>query len=498
MELQQTIEQYKKIRQQIKAYEYVMGLVGWDSATEAPEGCFEKRGEYSGIMSEELYKIQTGKEFKSLIEELYNHQQELDPLLAHEIREIKRANDKQSKIPMEEYVAYSTLMASSEQVWAKAKKENDFKQFAPLLEKIVAFQKKYMKWEEEENLKGYDLLLDEYERGFTTKEYDEFFDLLKKELVPFVKQITSKGYPGKEDYSKLVIEADKQKKVTKKIEDIMCFDHTRGIAKESEHPFTGGSGSYDVRYTNHFYEDNFISSIYSAVHELGHATYEQQCDPELDETFIGGGASMAMHESQSRFFENMVGRSQAFINLLLPEMQEAFGMKLDAKELFYYVNRVENSLIRTEADELTYPLHIMLRYDLERALLSDEISVEDLPKEWNKRFKEYFGIDVPSDAEGVLQDVHWAGGSFGYFPTYALGSAYAAQFYHAMSKDLDIEGSLESGSTKAINAWLKEHIHKYHASKYPKDILLEATKEEFNPHYYVEYLKEKYSKIYEL
>lgn len=499
MELQQTIEQYKKIRNQIKAYEYVMGLVSWDSATEAPEGCFEKRGEYSGILSEELYKIQTGEEFKGLIQELYDHQAELDPLLAHEIREIKRSNDKQSKIPMEEYVAYCALMASSEQVWAKAKKDNDFKQFAPLLKKIVEFQKKYMEWQKSDELQGYDILLDEYERGFTTKEYDEFFDLLKKELVPFVKQITSAKYSGAKDYSKLVVEADKQKKVTVQIEDMMCFDRSRGVAKESEHPFTGGSGTYDVRYTNHFYEDNFISSIYSAVHELGHATYEQQCDPSLDETFIGGGASMAMHESQSRFYENMIGRSRAFINQLVPKMKKAFeDVELDEEELYYYVNRVENSLIRTEADELTYPLHIMLRYDLERALLNDEISVDELPQAWNTRFKEYFGIDVPSDAQGVLQDVHWAGGSFGYFPTYALGSAYAAQIYHAMSQDLDIDKAVSSGTTKEINEWLKEHIHKYAASKYPKDLLLEATGEEFNPKYYVEYLKNKYSAIYKI
>ena len=498
MDLQETIAKYETIRKQIKAYEYVMGLVGWDSATEAPEKCFEKRGEYSAIVSEDLYKIQTGDEFKGLIEELHTHLDELNPILAHEIKEVKRNIDKQSKIPMEEYVAYSALMASSEQVWAKAKKENDFKQFAPLLEKIVDFQKKYVKWQETDELKGYDILLDEFEHGFTTKEYDAFFDLLKKELVPFVKQITSAVYPGKEDYSKLVVSSDKQKVVAKEIEEMLCFDTSRGLSKESMHPFTGGSGTYDVRYTNHFYEDNFISSIYSAVHELGHATYEQQCDPELDDTFVGGGASMALHESQSRFYENIVGRSEEFVSLLLPKINETFGMELDAKELFYYVNKVENSLIRTEADELTYPLHIMLRYDLERALLNEEITVEQLPQEWNRRFKEYFGIDVPSDAEGVLQDVHWSGGSFGYFPTYALGSAYAAQIYYAMSEEMNVEESIKSGSTKEINEWLKEHIHKYSAAKYPKDILLLATGEEFDAHYYVNYLKEKYSKIYNI
>ncbi|MBE6114113.1 MAG: carboxypeptidase M32 [Erysipelotrichaceae bacterium] len=498
MNLEQIIERYQQIRQKIKAYHYAMGIISWDSATEAPAGCFEKRAEYSGVLSEMLYTLETSDEYKQLIAQLYEHKDELDPVLRHEIIEIKRSNDKQNRIPMEEYVSYATLMANAEQVWAKAKKENDYSQFAPLFQKVVDYQKKYVKWQESDALKGYDILLDEYEHDFTTKEYDKFFDCLKRELVPFVKKVIEKGYPGKEDLTKLVIPADKQRKVAQEIEKILCYDLNRGLSKESEHPFTTGSGTYDVRYTNHFHEDKFESSIFSAVHELGHSLYEQQIDPQLDDTFVGGGASSAMHESQSRFYENMIGRSKAFVKVLLPKFNKICGVDLDEEEFYYHINKVENSLIRIEADELTYPLHIMLRYDLERALMNDEITVDELPQEWNKRFKEYFGIEVPNDAVGVLQDIHWGTGLFGYFPTYALGSAYAAQFYHAMSKDLDIEASLGEGTTKKINDWLKEKIHWCGSSRYPKEIMVQATGEEFDPMYYVEYLKNKYSDMYKI
>lgn len=476
-------------------------IVNWDSATEAPKGCFEKRGKYIGVVSDDLYELETSKEYIESIQYLYEHQDQLDEVLAHEIIEIKKKNDKQRKIPKDEYIKYVTLMASSENKWAQAKNNNDFQAFLPILQAVVDFNQKYMKWLETDELKGYDILLDEYETGFSSQEYDEFFALLKEKLVPLVKKINAAKYLGDLSFTQYTYPKAKQLELAKYIEDVMCYDHEHGIGKESEHPFTSGSGTFDVRYTNHFYEDNFISSVYSAIHELGHATYELQVDPQLDNTFVGGGASMAMHESQSRFYENMIGRSKAFIETHFPKFKSVFTEQFSnttVDDLYYYVNKVENSLIRTEADELTYPLHIMIRYDLEKALLSGELACADLPKAWNAKVSEYLGIEVPNDKAGCLQDVHWAGGLFGYFPTYALGSAYAAQIYHAMSKDIDIDAAIKSGTTKAINAWLKEHIHKYGASKYPKDILMLATKEAFNPNYYVDYLVKRYSEVYKL
>ena len=281
----------------------------------------------------------------------------------------------------------------------------------------------------------------------------------------------------------------------------MCFDKSRSVLKESEHPFTSGFGSRDVRITVHYYPENFVSSIFSAIHETGHGLYEQQSDPALDETFSGGGASMGLHESQSRFYENMIGRSRAFWEVHYGKLQEIFSEQLGEVPLddfVKYINTVERSFVRTEADELTYPLHIMLRYDMERAFMKNELEVKDFPRYWNQLFREYFGMEPPTDTLGVLQDVHWAYGNVGYFPTYALGSAYAAQIYHAMNRDFDVEASLKDGTTQKINDWLREHIHRFGASMPPAEILKNATGEEFNPQYYVDYLIEKYSRIYEL
>ena len=497
--MEKALETYKKYQKKLQAYYYMMMIVGFDSSTIAPEGCFAKRGEHMAIVSEDLYKLETSEEYSNAIDILYKNIDQLDEVLQHEIKRIKRGIEKQKKIPMDEYLKFTELTAVSEQLWAKAKNNNDFESFRPTMEKIVEYWRKYLEWQESDEYKGFDILLEEHEKDYTSKEYDEFFNCLKEKLVPFVKKVVALPCPAKIDYSKYTISIQQQKAVCKAIEDIMCYDHVHGISAETEHPFTSGFGTYDVRYTNHFYEDNFVSSIYSAVHELGHATYELQCNPELDDTFSGGGCSMAMHESQSRFYENMIGRSREFVHLLVPVLEKYVPeIEWNEEDLYYYVNKPEMSYIRTEADELTYPLHIMLRYDLEKAMMSGELEVKDLPRVWNEKFKEYFGIEVPNVKVGCLQDVHWAGMSFGYFPTYALGSAYAAQFYKAMEKDIDIKKAVLSGTTKEINDWLKEHIHKYGSSKDPKDIMLLATGEEFNPNYYVDYLINKFSEMYNI
>lgn len=499
--MNEIIEKYKKIRAKIKAFEYAMWIIGWDSATEAPKGCFEERAKQTGVLSEELYKLQTSDEYIEIIDKLYENRASLDSILKHEIEVVKKSVDRTRKIPMNEYIEYEMLLSQSQNIWAEAKNNNNFELFRPYLEKIVTFIKKYVKYLETDELKGYDIMLDLFETGFTTKEYDEFFGLLKKELVPFVKEITNKKLNYNNAFESKTYPRLEQIEFANYIQEVMCYDIKHGLMKESEHPFTSGVSSRDVRFTNHYYEDLLISSIFSAIHELGHATYEQQVNPELDDTFSTGGASMAMHESQSRFFENIIGRSEEFWRIHYPKLQEIFSEQLRDTTLDDFVkaiNKVENSLIRTEADELTYPLHIMIRYDIERMLMNDEIEVADLPKVWNKMVYEYLGIDVPSDTLGVLQDMHWSDGSFGYFPTYALGSAYAAQIYYKMKQEIDIKKSLLSGTTKEINEWLKEKIHKYGATKYPKEIMLIATGEEFNPMYYINYLKEKYSKIYDI
>lgn len=492
---------YQEIVKRIRAYNFVFYIISWDSQTEAPDGCFEERAKQLEVLSEDNYKLLTSPETISTVNELYERRNELDDVLKHEIIEFKKSNDKTTKIPMDEYVELNSLLAVTENIWAKAKENNDFNSFAPYLTKIINMLRKYVKHLETDELKGYNVLLDEYEPGMTIEKYDEFFGLLKKDLVPFVKKVTNTKLDFNSDFANLSYPVELQKQFTSFLEDVLCFDKSKGLSKESAHPFTSGFGTHDVRYTNHFYENNFISSIFSAIHELGHATYESQVDPSLENTLSGGGASMAMHESQSRFYENIIGRSEEFWKPIYPELKKTFkkqlkGVSLD--DFLKLINKSENSLIRTEADELTYPIHIMIRYEIEKALFNNEIEVEDLPKIWNKAIKDNLGIDCPNDTQGVLQDVHWAGGSFGYFPTYALGSAYASQIYYTMTKDINIKKVLKTKSTKEINEWLKEKIHRFGNSKYPHEILKIATGEDFNPQYYIKYLKEKYSKIYNL
>lgn len=492
---------YEEQRKKLKAMEYVGFLTDWDMQTEAPRGGMEAASAQQAILAEMEYRMRTEPEYVQAVDTLYAGREALEPILAHEIEVQKKNMDELRKVPMEEYTRYQELISNAYPLYVEAKTENDFQKFAPSLEKILGYQRKMAEWLQTEERQGYDVLLDKYEDGFGIREYDAFFEVLRRELVPFVQKVTGKKLAYDRQFAEKTYDVEGQKQFCRYLQDVMCFNKASGVMKESEHPFTSGFGTKDVRITVHYYPDHFTSSIFSAIHETGHGLYEQQVDPALDETCSGGGASMGMHESQSRFYENMIGRSRAFWEAHYGKLQEIFPEQLSSvplEDFMKYINTAECSFIRTEADELTYPLHIMLRYDMEQAFMKGELEVKDFPEHWNQLFEKYFGMVPPSDTEGVLQDVHWAYGNVGYFPTYALGSAYAAQIYYAMNRDFDVEASLKEGTTKKINDWLREHIHRYGSSKTPGEILREATGEEFNPHYYVEYLIGKYSRIYDI
>lgn len=497
--MQKYLDIYNAVNRKLKALGYATSMVYWDSHTEAPKGCFDYRSKQLSVLGEMSYMLRTGKEYIDAIDRLYGQRDKLDAVLRHEIDQMKKSVDKIKKVPMEEYVKFSELVAKSEQVYFDAKQKSDFNLFKPYLEQILAYQRKYVKWLEKPELKGYDVLLDEYEEGFTQAEFDAFFDTLKEKLVPFVRKVAAIKPGFDASWISASYPIEKQKEFAKYLEKVMRYDTDKGLMKESEHPFTLGTDSTNVRVTTHYHENMFLSAIFSTIHELGHATYEQQCDPALDETMSGDGASMGMHESQSRFYENIVGRSYEFWRRHYPKLVEIFPKqlgKVSLDEFYKGVNIAECSLIRTEADELTYSLHIMVRYELEKRMMKGEIEVDNLPAEWNRMYKEYLGVNVPNDKQGVLQDMHWSGGSVGYFPTYALGSAYAAQIYYKMRGEIDVENAMGGENLGEINDWLKEKIHKFGASQSPKDILKHATGEDFNPDYYVKYLTEKYGKIY--
>ena len=495
MELMKQFEQHL-FKQ--KAYAYALTVVGWDSATEAPRGAFQRRSEMLGVLSGELFQLNTSKEYQEVVNGLFERLEELDEISKKQIIRAKKALDKATKIPQDEFVEYNKLVGLSQRLWEDAKKNDDFELFRPNLEKLIEFNKKFVgSFGIDDH--PYNVLLDDYEEGMSMKEYDSFFNTLKTDLVPFVKEVLNSGKVLNDAFALESFDTDKQKIFCDYLIDVFAFDRDSGLMKESVHPFTWNTHPTDVRFTTRYLENLLFSSIFAAIHELGHATYEQQIDEKWNNTNLNGGSSMGLHESQSRFYENIIGRSLEFWEVHYPKMLELFpeelkGVSLD--DFYRATNKVEASLIRVEADELTYPLHIMLRYEIERMLMSNEVDVKDLPKLWNDKMVEYLGIKPSNDADGVLQDVHWSAGLLGYFPTYALGSAYAAQFYYAMKKEINVEQLVKDNKISEINAWLKAKIHTFGTSKSPKELLLEVTGEEFDAKYYVQYLKEKYGKLY--
>ena len=329
---------------------------------------------------------------------------------------------------------------------------------------------------------------------------DAFFAQLRQTIVPLIEKIrATKQIDDAFLYRHYPVEI--QRKLSDYLMEVMGIDRTHCGIAETEHPFTTNFNNKDVRITTHYFEDNLVSSMFSVIHEGGHALYELGADDCYNYTALAGGVSMGIHESQSRFYENIIGRSPAYVHAVFPKLKELFPEQLaDVDENMFYraINKAEPSLIRTEADELTYCLHIMVRYEIEKQLIGGTLAVKDVPAEWKRLYKKYLGVDVPSDREGCLQDSHWSGGSIGYFPSYALGSAYGAQMLHKMQEEIgDIWADVAKGDLSKVTDWLRSHIHRYASFKKPGE-LFESVCGKFDAKYYTDYLTEKYTKLYGL
>lgn len=319
--------------------------------------------------------------------------------------------------------------------------------------------------------------------------------------MPLLADIQARGKAVRTDFLDQVWPLDGQRAVSQKIMELWGLDPAHCYLAESEHPFTTEFWRGDVRITTHYMERDMFSNLYSVAHEGGHALYELNIDPAYDYTAVTGGATMGLHESQSRLFENLVGRSRAFVSFLYPTLREIFPDQLadvTAEEVWRAVNRAEPGLIRTEADELTYALHIMVRYELEKALMQGTLAVADLPAAWNAKYKDYLGVDVPDDAHGCLQDIHWAMGDLGYFPSYALGSAYGAQAVDDLRKTMDLDAQWAAGDLEPLKAALKARVWQWGCMKEPQWLVESLCGGKFDPHHFTEYLKKKYTELYEL
>jgi carboxypeptidase Taq len=367
------------------------------------------------------------------------------------------------------------------------------------LEKIIKYQKRYVESVGYE-AHPYDVLLDDYEEGMTVAKLEPFFEALKSRIVPLLNKISKAKKVDVTCVSKK-FDIQKQKEHSYQTAKQLGFDFDSGLLKESSHPFTLNFNKYDVRMTTRYIEDLFTSSLFSTIHETGHAIYEQNIGDNIYDTILGTGVSLGIHESQSRFYENLIGKNKSFWVHNYSGLQELFPDNLkntNVNEFYKAINNVEPSFIRVEADELTYSLHILVRFEIEKEIFEKDIQVSDLPQLWNDTYTKYLGITPDNYANGILQDVHWSAGLFGYFPTYALGSAYASQFFDCMSKSFDVNKAIEKNELHKIREFLTEGIHKYGSLK-PADMLVsDLTGELLNSKYYVEYLEKKFTDIYSL
>jgi carboxypeptidase Taq len=492
---------FLKYIQKMTAFQEALNLLYWDMRTGMPKKGIHQRSNVVGILSSEVFQMSISDEMASFIASLSPHEEQLSPTVAKILEECKKEYERNKKIPIQEYKEYTIMKSKAENVWEQAKEESNFDLFRPYLEKIVAFKKRFIEyWGYKDH--PYNALLDLYEPGVTVDVLNPIFEKVRTFLVDFVAKIQNSPHKPKTDFLFHYFPKENQRLFSLKILKSMGYDLEAGRLDETVHPFEIALNPGDVRVTTRYNENDFRFAIFGTIHEGGHAIYEQNIRKDLVGTPLCAGTSMGIHESQSLFYENFIGRNRFFWNKYFDLLKRYSNGQFDGvstEEFYRAVNEVKPGSIRIEADECTYLLHIIIRYEIEKALFSDEIHVKDLPEVWNEKYKEYLGICPRNDGEGVLQDVHWAGGDFGYFPSYGLGLMYAAQFYYRMNRDFEnFEKMLETGNLLPIKKWLNQHVHQYGKLKKPLEILVDATGEELNPEYLIRYFNEKYTDIYRL
>ncbi|MCX6056427.1 MAG: carboxypeptidase M32 [Chloroflexi bacterium] len=494
--------QFKKLMAEIADINCAEALLGWDQQVYMPKGGTEDRGNILETLAGIAHKKFTSAETGELLEDLKPLSETLDPKSddACLIQRVAHEYSKQTKVSSKWVEEFARITTISQGVWEEAKAENKFSLFQPQLERVVELRREYVDFFKPYT-HVYDPLLDDFEPGLKTSEVKDIFGKLRPQQVELLREIASRPVI---DDSFLHLSYSEQGQWDFGVDVItrFGFDWEHGRQDKSVHPFTTGFGIGDIRITTRFDPERAASALFSTMHEAGHAMYEQGISKTLSRTPLATGTSMAVHESQSRMWENLVGRSKPFWKFFYPKLVKLFPTQLGnvSMERFYRgINKVEPSLIRVEADEATYNLHVMLRLELEIALMEGSLRVKDLPEAWNSRMREYLGIVPPNDREGVLQDVHWSGGMIGYFPTYALGNLVSAQLWEKINQDMpDLESQIEQGKFNDLLSWLREKVHVHGAKFEPQTLIREVTGSTITPEPYMRYLRSKYSEIYHL
>lgn len=484
--------------------EYLLKIAEFDGATVAPENGAAARGEAMSTLAGEHHELLTSERAQEVVARLQaalaDHPA-ADPQLEAEARVLARNQRESLAFPKEEVESWSRLTCEADAVWHKAKAANDWASFEPYIDRIIEALKRQAGYLDSAR-DPYDVWLDQFERGMDAAAYDAFFDQVRKTVVPLVRAIGELGEQKEPAFLGAFVPNAVQRELSRDLMKLVGLDPASSTLAFTEHPFSEGFSRGDARVATHIYEDNLMSNVFSVVHEAGHAIYELGINPSYAFTCLEGGTSMGIHESQSRFFENTIARSRAFmgplLKLLRARVPEVYA-DVTEDELYRAVNIAQPNLIRCDADELTYPLHIMIRYEIERLLFSGEATAKDIPALWAEKTKGYLGLDVPSDAQGALQDTHWSGGAFGYFPSYALGSAYGAQYVPSMLADgVDLEGACASGDLAPVRAWLGDKIWTWGSAKDAPELIQKACGAPFDATFYCDHLAKKFSELYRL
>ncbi len=485
---------------EIADFSAASSLLHWDQQTYMPPGGAEARAMQISTLQKTVHQRFTSDEIGRLLDDLEKELAgaDYDSFEASLVRVTRREYTRLRKIPAELVARLAKATALGHMAWEKARETSDFAVFQPHLEEIVdlTVQKAEALGYQD---RIYDALLDEFEPEMKTAQVEALFEEMKEGLIPLVRAIADRQGAVDDAFLRQEFDEDKQWEFGIEVITRLGFDFQRGRQDTAAHPFTTSFSTGDVRLTTRLFRNNLLPALFGSIHEAGHGMYEQGIDRSLERTPLCNGASLSVHESQSRMWENIVGRSRGFWAFWLPRLQEYFpqleGVSLDA--FYRAINRVEPSFIRVEADEVTYNLHIFLRFEVENLLVEGKVRVADLPELWNAKMEEYLGIRPGNDAEGVLQDVHWSGGMIGYFPTYSLGNLLAAQFYNrAVADHPDIPAQIEKGEFGTLLQWMREKIHKEGAKYTPTELVERVTGGPMRTEPFLTYIREKYAQIY--
>ena len=496
-------QKWKKLAgllEEIEVYHRCLGKMQFDMECCAPEEGIAPAGEDIAILGKQVHRLTHAKPYEKLIVELHADAEGLTPVqkkaVEHLYDSYARTKNISAALSFEIDLAASRAYGD----WLSAKKADDFSLFRDSFATLIGYTRKEIDLRDEKKATYYDTCLDDYEKGGGIAQLDAFFDALKARIIPLLRRLAQEGTPIREDFLNRPVPVAQQEAMSRYLLELEGLRKSALVLMTTEHPFTDHYGPHDVRVTTHYYEENFISNIFSTLHEGGHALFMQNEPKELYDEHCADNMSCAMHECISRFYENIVGRSEAFIHFVAPKLRELSGGVFDdvsERELYEAVNLARPGLIRMEADELSYCLHILVRYELEKAFINGEITVDEIPALWKAKYGEYLGVEVPDDARGCLQDVHWTM-SYGYFPSYALGNAYGAQILRTMEKDFDVYAAIAAGELTKLRDWLTEHVFAIASLKTPDEWIRAITGEGLNVNYYLDYLEEKFTKLYGL